>query len=855
MSGYSPVLSLADVAADLDTVGGKGASLARLVGAGIPVPTGFHVTTHAYRDFVARDGLREHILATVAETDATDQDSLDKAAASIAEAVAGREIPATITTAIRDAYQRLSGDAESVAVAVRSSATAEDLPDMSFAGQQDSFLNINGADALLDAVKRCWASLWTARAIGYRARYGIAPEDVALAVVVQRLIPAEAAGVLFTANPLNGARNELMINAAWGLGESVVGGQVTPDTYIVARRTGAEPGDELRREINDKAVQTVREAGGTRECPVPEERRRAAVLDTALTRELAALGERIDEQYGMPMDIEWTLHEGQLSIVQARPITNLADERVEPAVWNDTLAGDYLWTSGNVSEAVPSVMTPATWSAVRVIAPQPVADLPLAGNIGGRYYLNLSTTIAIGSALGMGKIARRAAKQIFGRVPDGVGMPSPRISPRTALRGVLDLGLPALRMGINYRRRLPVLLAETPRRCRAAHRRISEATEPAELVSLWHAEVSDLLYNTCTTLDQGARQAALGKTWTTLCDLVGEADANALLTGLHSEQDELASLGPVLGLARVRSGELSAADYAAEWGHRCANEFELFEPRPAEDPSWLARQAAGGAEPTELLRRQSVERAQAWQRLRQRHPSKVKGIERTLRRVADNARARERARSEMVRVFWVLRAFVLRAGELTELGDDLFFLPLDEILAVLGGSREPLAAVPAQRAAYARYSALPPYPTAIRGRFDPVAWAADPLRRADFYDAEHQTGTAAPAEDAAINGFAGAAGVVEGVARVVASVTEGEQLQPGEILVTTLTNVGWTPLFPRVAAVVTDVGAPLSHAAIVARELGVPAVVGCGNATTRISTGDQIRVDGGKGTVTILGAP
>jgi pyruvate,water dikinase len=223
-------------------------------------------------------------------------------------------------------------------------------------------------------------------------------------------------------------------------------------------------------------------------------------------------------------------------------------------------------------------------------------------------------------------------------------------------------------------------------------------------------------------------------------------------------------------------------------------------------------------------------------------------MRRRLDSAAQSARERERARSEFVRTFWVIRAFVLRAGELTGHGEDLFFLPIEEILAVLGGADAPLSAIAARRAAYDRCRALPTYPTLIRGHFDPVAWAADPDRRADVYD---KTTDLKPMGQK-ISGFGGAPGIVEGVARVVATPQQGEALLPGEILVTTVTNIGWTPLFPRAAAVVTDVGAPLSHAAIVARELGIPAVVGCGNATTRLSTGDRIRVDGAQGTVTVL---
>jgi phosphohistidine swiveling domain-containing protein len=198
----------------------------------------------------------------------------------------------------------------------------------------------------------------------------------------------------------------------------------------------------------------------------------------------------------------------------------------------------------------------------------------------------------------------------------------------------------------------------------------------------------------------------------------------------------------------------------------------------------------------------------------------------------------------MVRAFGVMRAFVLRAGELTESGDDLFFLPIDDVLRVLGGETSLLERVHAQRQAYERYRALPPYPAVIRGRFDPESWAASRDRRADLYDAT--VDVPMPSD---VTGFPGSAGVVEGAARVLARVEDGESLQQGEILVTTVTNIGWTPLFTRALAVVTDVGAPLSHAAIVARELGIPAVVGCGNATTRIATGDVIQVDGARGTV------
>src|SRR5437764_8848518 len=260
------VLALDDTAATLEQVGGKGASLARLAAVGLPVPPGFHITTAAYRYFVTENGLQEQILATVSAVTADQPTSLEEASRKIGRMFAQGSMPAEIAAAICQAYAVLGGD--DLPVAVRSSATAEDLPDLSFAGQQETYLNMHGEAMVLDAIKRCWASLWTARAIGYRAQHGIAHEEVSLAVVVQVLVPAEAAGILFTANPLTGARDQVMINAAWGLGEAIVGGQVTPDTVVVDKASGTITSWEIAK----KNMMTMRTPEGTHEEPDPVEK-------------------------------------------------------------------------------------------------------------------------------------------------------------------------------------------------------------------------------------------------------------------------------------------------------------------------------------------------------------------------------------------------------------------------------------------------------------------------------------------------------------------------------------------------------------------------------------------------------
>ena len=250
-----------------------------------------------------------------------------------------------------------------------------------------------------------------------------------------------------------------------------------------------------------------------------------------------------------------------------------------------------------------------------------------------------------------------------------------------------------------------------------------------------------------------------------------------------------------------------------------------------------------------LLAKQRQARQEAWQRFVQQHPRKAKKYGDLLAQMGEAAKTREKVRSEVVRMLGLLRVFALRAGELTGLGDHIFFLSWQELAEVLAGETAVTQYIPSRRQTHALYKSLPPYPAVINGRFDPFAWAQDPNRRSDVYDAH---ASVPPPSDGAITGFAGAAGVVEGVVRRLDRADEGHQLQPGEILVTSTTNIGWTPLFPRAAAIVTDVGAPFSHAAIVARELGIPAVVGTGKATMRLNTGDRVRVDGRHGIVEVL---
>jgi pyruvate,water dikinase len=337
-----------------------------------------------------------------------------------------------------------------------------------------------------------------------------------------------------------------------------------------------------------------------------------------------------------------------------------------------------------------------------------------------------------------------------------------------------------------------------------------------------------------------------------LAGLVGESEANALLSGISGASADLASLGPLVGLARVRDGRMTRADYMERYGHRGPHEMELFAPGSEDDPSWLDRRLAGLGDSVvdvdERLARQRAESQAALARFEARYPHRASRARRELEKGAAAARDREAVRSEVTRLARLMRRYLLRVGALLSLDDAVFFLSLDEAAEHLEGKTAPAARIPARRETYFRQVDLPAYPPLIVGAFDALRWAADPNRRNDYFDSRH----AATATTDTLKGFGASAGCVEGVVRRIERVEDGGQIQPGEILVTVTTNVGWTPLFPRLAAIVTDVGAPLSHAAIVARELGIPAVVGCGNATMLLKTGDRVRVDGGVGSVEVL---
>jgi pyruvate,water dikinase len=768
------------------SAGGKGGVLARLFQAGYPIPDGFVVLPAAFE----AAGLK----------------------------------PAACTE-VKDHLAALRKRASAAHFAVRSSALSEDSAAASFAGEFETLLNRQTDSEVLDAIHTVYRSRESERVKAYSAVQGMA-ESHEIAVVVQRMVASEIAGVLFTADPITGSYARMVGNFVFGLGEQLVSGEADAHEFRLSRSKGKYNGP-------------------------------AALKPFAA--QLYKMAVKVEKELGAPQDIEWAVADGKLYLLQARPITTLSPGNLQTYEINESLAEDALWINTNVAEAVPDVFSPLTWSLVRGydIETNYIPGFYVwSGNICGRVYSNISRRISVAQILTGMKTERiiNLLGDMFGPIPQGMTVP---IYPATRLEVIREIVPNLLVIGRKMpaaRRDLREYLKETPAWCRAMTARIGATKSKGALLALWQEEIQP--YCIKAWWSHSAASAGVVNTMSLerrLTKLVGTEDANTLLSNLRGDS-LLASMGPIICISRVARGEMSREDYLLLHGHRGPHEFELSIPHPAEEPGWLDQQlqefAASGVVVEGLLAKQRAAYEGAKKRFRTRYPRKMRWLERKLENASQGAQRREAARSEFVRVFRVVRAFAVRAGEVAGIGDDIFMLYIDEVEQLLQGDDAALKYIPARKANYEKYKSLPPFPSIIHGRFDPVEWMNDPNRRSDYYD---RTLPVEVSASATLKGYPGAAGRVEGMVRLLLNPEEGETLRPGEIIVARTTNVGWTPLFPKAAAIITDVGAPLSHAAIVARELGIPAVVGTGNATTRLKTGDQVVVDGGHGLVHIVG--
>ncbi|MFE6996330.1 PEP/pyruvate-binding domain-containing protein [Microbacterium sp. NPDC057659] len=824
-------------AADIPIAGGKGANLGELVRAGFPVPDGFVVTTDAYDAFVAAAGVDAAL-----EKLATDSDPAAEAAALFAAS----DLPTDIALQIAAAYAAL-GEGP---VAVRSSATAEDLPGASFAGQQDTYLNIEGTDAVVDAVRRCWASLWNARAIAYRSQVGHeAAAGLSIAVVVQRLVPAEVAGVMFTANPGNGHRDETVITASWGLGESVVGGLVEPDEYTVH-------GDAVDRRIATKKVMTVRVDGGSEQSEVPSSQADAATLTDAQARELAEIGAGVQDHFGAPQDIEWTLSDGAFQIVQARPITALPEPVGDvPADWPLPRKGS-LYFRASIVEQMPDPLTPlfadlvsdavpfGLRSMLSDVAPD-LSTLDMAfPTINGYAYYDYPQSTFLAMLKATPPLMRFILRK--GYVMDKWH----------------DQALPAYRAVVN----------------RYADMDASQLSA-AELI----AGVRELLDAACayySIVQMVMPLAGMSEVlWTKLYDSTmrreGDPQASDFLLGFDSApmRSERA-LHELAVWCRTQPGlaeQLDAGDdlpasfqerldvYLAEYGHTVYN-LDFINPVPADDPAPVIETlkhtiAGNAADPAERQKASATRRERITRELIARLDPMRRGlVERRLRSAQLWAPVREDALAAMGFAWPVQRRLLrefgarLAASGALDSAEDVFWITAAE--------------ADADAAALDRGAALPDHRADVderrrtwRGRR--LATPPQYLPKGGWMTSMERFMPARESDETGpvLHGTGGSGGQVTAPARVLGGTADFASFQPGEVLVASITTPAYTPLFALASGVVTDIGGVLSHGSIVAREYGIPAVLGTGSATKRISTGDVLTVNGATGTVRLDGAP
>jgi pyruvate,water dikinase len=860
------ILALDSPGASLETVGGKGASLARLATAGLPVPPGFHITTRAYRRFMSETDLTEAIVSAAARATAEDPATLEAVSAQIRSLIDQGTIPDDIAASIRRWYGEL--DAGDAAVAVRSSATAEDLPEMSFAGQHDTYLNVRGGEHVLDAVKCCWASLWTARALGYRARQGIRPEEVALAVVVQQLVPADVAGILFTANPLTGERSEIMINAAWGLGEAIVGGHVTPDVLIVNKQTGRVESQELA----DKKVMTVRLAEGTREEPVPVDQQKQPALQLSQAAELARLGARIEELYGRPMDVEWARHDGRFFILQARPITALPEPRATLDWSLPNPKGRYARNS--VIELLPEPLSPLFATLALPLWSDAMRDL--MQSVGFRHAMPEQILLTIND-YAYYDFTRFGAWQVM--------IALPRLIPRAT--GWLRRA--RARWADEARPRYAAVVGDWTRR--------DLGTTPAVQLLDGAREIGQVAADHYLTIQSGILPVAymsemfFTNFYNRLVRRKDDPPALTFLLGFDSApilaekslydlatwartQPELAeyltreagteiarafqtSCPPIADPATWQEFGRRFAEHLVHFGH-AVYDLDFAKGLAADEPAPLVEAlkfflSGEGRNPHERQAMAAAEREQTTHALLARLKGlRLRWCTRLLRWAQQYAPLREDALADVGLGWPVLRRMLhevgrrmAAAGIIAE-STDVFWLKRDEAEAVAHAldANQPVSdyrrAVAERRATWARERTVtPPVVLPIKGgaRFMGIDFTRWMPARTD------------QAAGDTILGVGASPGRVAGVARVIAGPGEFDRMHQGDLLVAKITTPAWTPLFALAAGVVTDVGGPLSHSSIVAREYQIPAVLGTGVATERIRSGQRITVDGDGGVV------
>ena len=853
--------------------GPKAESLVRLAAAGLPVPEARFLGVGAYLEHGARAGVD-----ALLETRAT--------AAEVRAAISSVPVADAVDSQLRDWFARLGPG-----LAVRSSGTAEDLPHASFAGQHGTYFVTSG-DELVARVRDCWASLYSDRAVSYRETRDISDADVAMAVIVQHVVPAVAAGVAFTREPVTGA-DDVMVESCLGIGEALVSGKVTPDRFTFAR----DGLGLLAEDVGHKFVRVALDsAGGVTEVAVPPGEAAAPSIDEATAREAARLALAAEDVFGGPVDVEWAYDGERVWLLQARPITACAPPAPRAEGVGTQAGRPDVWSNVNTGEILPDVATPMTWTVIHHHAQEIFGGMMGAfgvridaqktiGLVGGRIYFNLTLLHEA-----FDHLPGLDVDVVLGGMHDYVELPPQEERAVSRWAKVLAVSRALLAMPAYVSRHTPKKAARFAehmrRRTDGAMREIAAAPDTAEAYRLFRslnddfAEFNDTLAFMAVAMLGFGLLGGLSKRWlgdesgafanrlVAAQGAVASADAGHAMWGLSAS----ARSAPVVSSAvlvgagwsdvrgrlemAAKADDADATAFLAAWdgfmtehGHHRRGELEFANASWAETPdyvlgivrSYLVEDRESDPMAT-CARRAADAEVAASEALEQ-----LRGLRRPVfRRVLvwgrASARTRENVKSEAVRWLVAIRHALLAVGErMREAGaldraDDIFFVEYGELPALVAGDgRDWRGTVAARRAEHERLVKLSPPPVVV-GTWDESSgpWTVTSAART-------------------LKGITVSAGVARGPARVFLTVEADEPVLPGEILVAPFTDPGWTPYFVPAAGIVMDMGGLLSHGSIIAREYGIPAVVNVGPATQLIKTGQLIEVDGDRGEVRIIG--
>jgi phosphoenolpyruvate synthase/pyruvate phosphate dikinase len=847
--------------------GGKGAQLGALSRLdGVRVPAGFCVTTDAFRRILAAAPSIDDRLDQLSRLDPDDRAGIRTLSAEIRRTIEGIAVPEDLAAAITRA---LAEHGEQAAYAVRSSATAEDLPTASFAGQQDTYLNVVGPMAVLEHISRCWASLFTERAVIYRRRNGIDDRTVGMAVVVQRMVFPQASGVLFTADPVTGDRKVATVDAGFGLGEALVSGLVNPDVFKVRR-------DEIvARTIaaKERAVQAL-PGGGTQQVAIDPSRQEQPTLTDGQVLELVRLGRRIEAHFGRPQDIEWCLAGDGFRIVQSRPITTLFPVPVPVPATDDQAHHVYL--SVGHQQMMTDAMRPLGWSMWQLTAMAPMHEA------GGRLFVDVTRALATSAGrAGLLEMAGRydpltrdALETVLsrdfvplspdagpGRPPAGAG-PAPIETDPTVVTELIarsEASVAALRRDIRTRTGPPLfdfLLEAFEEHKRVLSDPLNIQAIMAGMEATWWLNDRLLEWlgeknaaDTLTLSAPGNITSEMGLALLDVADVIRPyPEVVAFLRGV-ADEGFLDELPEFAGGTEARD---AIEGYLDRYGMRCVGEIDITRPRWRERPTTLVpvildnvRNFESGAAGRrfEQGRRQAGEKAQqVLERLRALPDGEHKAdeTERMIERVRTFIGYREYPKYGIIcRYFLYKQALLEEAERLVQAGvlagkEDIHYLTFYELHDVVRTHRVDDRLIAQRKEEFRAYQALTP-PRVLTSDGEAVAGS---YRRDDV-----------PAD--ALAGLPVSGGTVEGRARVILDLAQAD-LEAGDILVTSFTDPSWSPLFVGIAGLVTEVGGQMTHGAVIAREYGLPAVVGVQRATRLIRDGQRIRVHGTDGYIELL---